>query len=171
MVPLYSGGAPLGTHILPSELVLTVQGVRTFSFVLFRAMDSLGIATIFLWSTPWATLTRALTKLGLSEYIVMVLDFTYRYLILFLPLVEEYLLGRKSRIVGREAYTHKLSWIGMTLANFYRLTTSYGEDLHMGLQSRGFTGMYQRPMRWLIGGKEWVYLAVCCIIFGIGALY
>ncbi len=131
-----------GPFTLPADLTITRQGVKAAAFVLLRAAASLGLATLIIKTTRWALLTKALAKFGLPAGIVTVLDLTYRYIYVFLLLLIEYLMGRRSRLVGLESEAAKLAWIGGTIAAFLRMTWTYSQDINYAMVSRGYSGEY-----------------------------
>lgn len=129
-----------GSFMLPDELAITYQGVMVVAFILLRTVNSLGLVMLLMKTTRWSILTKALGKLGMPGILVMVLDMTYRYLFLFLLLLDDYLLGRKSRLVGGEHYHSQLSWVGATLAGFLRLIVEYSREISAAMIARGYTG-------------------------------
>jgi len=127
---------------LPTELTITRQGVKAALFVILRSAASLGSAMLLIKTTRWSVLTKVLAKYGLSNVIVIVLDMTYRYIYLFLFIFMDYVLGRKSRLVGLETQASKIAWIGGTISDFLRITSEYSQDIQYALESRGYTGIY-----------------------------
>jgi cobalt/nickel transport system permease protein len=127
---------------LPTELTITRQGVKAALFVILRSAASLGIAMLLIKTTRWSVLTKVLAKYGLSNIIVTILDMTYRYIYLFLFIFMDYVLGRKSRLVGLETQSSKIAWIGGTISDFLRITLEYSQDIQYALESRGYTGIY-----------------------------
>lgn len=128
---------------LPPDLFITKQGVKALLFVLLRAAASLGLTTLLIKTTRWSLLTQTLARLGVPTMVVMVLDLTYRYIYVFLLLMTDYFLGRKSRLVGVETQHTKISWIGSTVSTFLRLTGEYGRDINDAMRSRGYAGTYE----------------------------
>ena len=128
--------------VLPTELTITRQGVKAALFVILRSAASLGITMLLIKTTRWSVLTKVLAKYGLSNIIVTVLDMTYRYIYLFLFIFMDYVLGRKSRLVGLETQSSKIDWIGGTISDFLRVTLEYSQDIQYALESRGYTGIY-----------------------------
>jgi len=162
---LYTGVSwKFGYFTLPTELTITKQGLQAAGFVVLRAAASLGLATLFIKTTRWSLVTKALAKLGLPTEIVTVLDLTYRYMYLFLLLLADYLMGRRSRLVGVETEAAKISWVGGTIAAFLQLTLEYSEDLHFAMQSRGYCGQpyATEPIRW--HKADAIFLAVVVIL-------
>ena len=132
----------IGSFAVPSDLSITKQGVQSVLFVTLRTAASLGLASLIIKTTRWSLLTRVLAKMGLSATIVTVLDLTYRYIYLFLLLLMEYFMGRKSRLVGIESQSEKFSWIGGTISDFLRITRAYSQEINHAMLSRGYCGEY-----------------------------
>lgn len=151
---IYTGYWPQWAGGHPVHIAVTVQGLKGMSFVLLRSMDSLGLATILLRTTSWTTITGSLSNLKVPNFIIMILDITYRTIYLYLPVLEDYLLGRKSRMTGKELYKDSIRWIGASVADLLRITGAYGEDLFEALRSRGFVGEYTSQISWRWGRTE-----------------
>lgn len=144
--PLYTLYEHQAWHILsfslPADLAITKQGVKAALFVLCRAAASLGLTTLLIKTTRWALITQALARVGLPTVLVTVFDLAYRYIYVFLLMLTDYILGRKSRLVGSESQDSKLAWIGSTLAAFFTLTDQYSTEIHDAMRSRGYSGSY-----------------------------
>lgn len=154
----------LGPFALPADLAITIQGLKTAAMVTLRAATSLGLVTLVVKTTRWPVLTKALQSLGLPGLFVMVLDLTYRYLFLFLLLVADYLLGRRSRLVGLETAGAKLTWIGGTLAGFLRLAGEYSREIVAAMQARGYDGENRLALDARIGVSDAFFLAVVLLL-------
>ncbi len=154
----------LGPFALPADLAITIQGLKTAAMVTLRAATSLGLVTLVVKTTRWPVLTKALQSLGLPGLFVMVLDLTYRYLFLFLLLVADYLLGRRSRLVGLETAGAKLTWIGGTLAGFLRLAGEYSREIVAAMQARGYDGENRLVFDARIGVSDAFFLAVVLLL-------
>ncbi|MBP2642319.1 MAG: cobalt transporter, inner rane subunit CbiQ [Firmicutes bacterium] len=165
---IYSGFQCSLWLTLPQELFITKQGVFAAGFVLFRSAASLGLVTLLIKTTRWTEITQVLVRLGFPEIGVTILDLTYRYIYLFLLLLLEYLMGRKSRLVGCESQSSKISWIGSTIADFFRLTRQYSQEIHYAMLSRGYNGCHPVKTKIIVRWFDIVYLVVmlalllCC---------
>ncbi len=153
-----------GPLTLPAELAVTRQGLTAAAMVLLRAAASLGLVVLLVKTTRWPVLTKALQSLGIPAVFVMVLELAYRYLFLFLLLLADYLLGRRSRLVGGEKPLMKLAWIGGTLAGFLRLAGEYSQEIAAAMQARGFGGGSQAPLAQRPGWREAWFIAVITVI-------
>lgn len=166
---IYKGsGWQAGPLVLPADLAVTRQGLTAAAMVLFRSAASLGLVVLLVKTTRWPELTKALQSLGIPAVFVMVLELAYRYLFLFLLLLTDYLLGRRSRLVGTEPSQTKLAWVGITLAGFLRLAGEYGKEIAAAMQARGFGGESKAPPARRPGRREVLFIvAVIAICFGL----
>lgn len=166
--PVYTIYTGLSWHIgsvaIPGEMTITKQGVQSALFVILRTAASLGLATLLMKTTRWSVLTRVLAKIGLSSTIISVLDMTYRYIYLFLLLLMEYLMGRKSRLVGVESQSAKISWIGGTITDFLRITREYSQEINHAMQSRGYYGEHYAEAKIKIQVIDICFLAAVTIL-------
>jgi ABC-type cobalt transport system, permease component CbiQ and related transporters len=171
---IYRGAvSPVGFLALPAELAVTRQGLTVAAMVLMRAAASLGLVLLLVRTTRWPVLTKAFQALGIPAIFVMVLELTYRYLFLFLLLLTDYLLGRRSRLVGTEPAMGKLEWVGGTLAGFLRLAGEYSREIAAAMQARGFNGENQPALAGRTGLREvWfiTFVVTNCLIL-VGGIY
>jgi len=154
----------IGSLVLPKELAITQQGLTVAAFVLLRTVTSLGLVILLMATTRWDMITKALGNLGMPGILVMVLDMTYRYLFLFLLLLGDYILGRKSRVVGGEQYRSRLSWIGSALAGFLRLLVEYSREISAAMIARGYTGEIHSGLSQSPGRREACFFIIVIII-------
>jgi cobalt/nickel transport system permease protein len=141
LVTIYHGASVhLGGLALPSEMSITRQGVAAAAYVMLRSAASLGLVVLLVKTTRWAILTKAMGRLGIPCVVVMVLDLTYRYLFLFLLLLTDFLLGKRSRLVGVERSKAKLVWIGSVMAGFLGLCGEYSKGVTAAMLARGYSG-------------------------------
>lgn len=155
---------------LPADLAVTKQGVKSALFVLCRAAASLGLTTLLIKTTRWALITQALARVGMPTVLVAVFDLAYRYIYVFLLLLTDYILGRKSRLVGGESQDSKLSWIGSTLAAFFTLTEQYSTEIYDAMRSRGYSGSYPTTEKLSLRLTDSIFLlivlALCYCAYG-----
>jgi cobalt/nickel transport system permease protein len=163
---VYRGaGWHIGPLALPAELAVTRQGLTAAAMVLLRSAASLGLVALLVSTTRWAALTKTLQALGMPAIFALVLELAYRYLFLFLLLLADYLLGRRSRLVGGEPSMAKLEWVGGTLAGFLRLAGEYSKEIAAAMQARGFGGEAPPFPGVRPGLREAAFLVAVALIF------
>lgn len=145
-------------------LSVTRQGLVAAGQVMLRTAGSIGSVLLLILTTRWDVFTKTLGYFGLPAAFVMILDLTYRYLFLFLMLMNDYLLGRKSRIVAREKERGKLAWIGMALAGFFRMSVEYSQEVAAAMRERGYNGMIYTVALGRINYLDVCFLAMAALL-------
>jgi len=149
------------------HLAITMQGLRTATFLVLRVGVSVSLAILSVLTTPWATLLKALRVLRLPQVFILILSLAYRYAFLLLHTASSMLLARHSRTVGRLSGGENRRWIaasaGTLLAKSYHLS----QGVYLAMLSRGFQGEAQmldtfhlKPSDWLWGAT---FLAVALL--------
>lgn len=171
LLTIYQGWSwHIGSLGLPEELIITKQGIKAALFVIMRTATSLILIMAVVKTTRWTILTKSLGRLGMPAIFVMVLDLTYRYLFLFLLLLTDYILGRKSRLVGRERPQSQWGWIGGAFAGFFRMCTEYSKEIAVAMVARGYNGDNHQAIQRQIGIMDICFLGVIimmCIAYGM----
>lgn len=158
-------GTSMGTQGVAAYV--TWQGLLVAGRLVLRTLDSLLLLQLLLATTRWVDITQGLRCLGLGPLWTGLLDLTYRYLFLLLPLMGEYLEGRKSRLTGQEGNRSALAWIGQTTAGFFRIAWEYNIEIAQAIQARSFSfSRNQRTNRWRPQGGEGRFLVMVVLFCG-----
>ncbi|HMD48196.1 MAG TPA: CbiQ family ECF transporter T component, partial [Bryobacteraceae bacterium] len=80
---------------------MTVQGLRTGSFLIMRAVTASTLIFLLAYSTPWSHILKALRIFRVPVVFVVILGMTTRYILLLLETAHDMFLSRKSRRVNR----------------------------------------------------------------------
>jgi cobalt/nickel transport system permease protein len=124
----------------PFTLVITVQGARTALTLILRVAASVSLAILVVATTRWPALLKALRSLRLPQTLVLILSMTRRYIFLLLQKVEDMLLARRSRMLGRlpsaEGRRMAAGMAGALVARSYQMS----QEVHLAMEARGFRG-------------------------------
>ncbi len=149
---------------LPFGIVITQSGLTTALFLLLRVAASVSTAALFVLTTPWNTVLKALGVLRLPDVIVLILGMTYRYIYLFLLAANDMFLSRKSRIITRLDSTAQRRLIAGSAATLLDRSLQMSEEVYLAMQSRGFHG-YPRTMdSFQLKVGDWLFIAVTLVI-------
>ena len=130
---------------LPLGLVITRTGAQTALFLLLRVSTSVSLAILLVLTTPWNTVLKALGVLRVPDVFVLILGMTYRYIYLLLHALNDMLLSRKSRVVGRLSGTEERHLIAASAGALLGKSLHLSGEVYLAMQSRGFRG-YPRTM-------------------------
>ncbi len=154
-------GVPLET------LSLTGEGVETFLRLFLRSAASLGLVVALTLTTSWAEIMRSLRRVGIPPIFVLVLAMTYRYLFVLLRTVEEFVLAKAARSLGRSGGADERRWAAGRIGFLLRKSLHQAQEIHTAMTARGFTSEFRtlraRSLRW----KDAVPLigSVCVLLF------
>lgn len=146
-------------------LFITIQGLRSASFLLSRAETAATLSALLVLTTPWTWVLKALRTFRCPVVLVAVLGMTYRYIFVILQTAFEMFESRKSRTVGvlepRERRRLAASAAGVLLSKSLQLSG----DVHLAMQSRGFRGEVYVMNDFHAGIADWLWLAgFACLI-------
>lgn len=121
-------------------LPITMQGLRTGSFLVMRAETAATLMLVLAYTTPWTHILKALRIFRVPVVFVVILGMTCRYILLMLQTAHEMFESRKSRTVNRmtpaESRRLAISSSGVLLHK----TLHMSEEVYLAMQARGFRG-------------------------------
>ncbi len=123
---------------LPLGLAVTVNGATTALFLLLRVGTSVSLTVLFILTTPWNSVLKALKVLYIPDVIVLLLGMTYRYIYLLLHIANNMFLSRKSRMVGKLSGAQERQVVGATAGVLLSRSLQMSSEVYLAMQSRGF---------------------------------
>jgi cobalt ECF transporter T component CbiQ len=140
---------------LPFGLAVTRTGALSALFLVSRAGTSVSFAVLFVLSTPWNDVLRALGVLRVPDVIVLVLGMTYRYIHLLLHAASDMVLSRKSRVLKRLSGAEERRLMAATSGALLGKSLQLSGEVYLAMESRGYRG-YPRTMdRFRMRGLDW----------------
>ncbi len=163
---LFITPGPTLTH-LPLGLVITRTGARTALFLLLRVGASVSFAILFILTTPWNSVLKALGVLSVPDVLVLVLGMTYRYIHLLLHTANDMFLSRQSRILRPMSGAEERRLMAATSGTLLGKSLQLSSEVYLAMESRGFWGyprtMDRFQMRWF----DWAASVVVVLITGL----
>jgi cobalt ECF transporter T component CbiQ len=148
---------------LPFGLVITHTGAVTALFLLLRVGTSVSFTVLFILTTQWNSVLKALGVLQVPDVIVLVLGMTYRYIHLLLHTANDMFLSRKSRILRRMSGAEERRLTAATAGTLLGKSLQLSSEVYLAMESRGYRG-YPRTMdRFHLRWFDWV--AAFVVIF------
>lgn len=145
---------------LPLGIVITRTGAMTALFLLLRVGTSVSLAFLFILSTPWNSVLKAMGVLRIPDVIILVLGMTYRYIHLLLHTANDMFLSRKSRILRRMSGAEERRLMAATSGALLGKSLQISSDVYLAMESRGYRG-YPRTMdRFRMRWFDWVAVLI-----------
>lgn len=171
---IFTPGEPI-VNLWQSErfhLAITMQGLRTATFLVLRVGASVSLAVLSVLTTPWATLLKALRILRLPSAFILILGMAYRYAFLLLHTANNMFLARQSRTVGQMSGGENRRWIVASASTLLAKSYHLSQEVYLAMLSRGFQGEAKmlgtfrlKPSDWLWGATL-LALALLAILMG-----
>lgn len=135
----FEKGWSIGLLKIPENISITWQGLSTASLFVMRVGSSVSLVVLVVLTTKWPHLLKALRGLGIPHMFTFIISMTYRYINLFLRLIEDMYLAKKSRIITKRTVGEGQRWVASQVGVLLKKSVKMSEDVYSAMLSRGFT--------------------------------
>ncbi|HPE63418.1 MAG TPA: cobalt ECF transporter T component CbiQ [Methanothrix sp.] len=133
-------GAHLGPWALPDSIYITKQGASAaVTFTLRVATAASAVVLLFL-STPQQLLFKSLRSLRVPKVYVLTMAMAYRYIFLFMEMIRDLHIAKKSRTIKSLSLRAEQRWVGGRIGYMLIKSLDMSEKVHMAMVSRGYSG-------------------------------
>lgn len=133
--PVYLWG-----YNLPQSIFISQQGVMAALYLFLRVGLSLSLGVLLAVTTPVSRLLKSLRMLGIPALFVMLIEMTYRYLVLLLLLSLEMFEARKMRTVGNLSLRRQQAQVGSSIGTLFAKSMIMAEEVYQAMTARCYTG-------------------------------
>lgn len=156
---LFSFVSPGRTVVTAGGLHITDHGLRAAGFFVGRVVVSVSLAVLLNLTTRHAALLKALRTFGVPRIFVMVLGICYRYVYLFVELVENTYRAIRSRTGGRMHHRQGQRLVAWNIGQLWSRSHALNEQVYLAMTARGFRGdpVTLEPPR--VRARDWYWLA------------
>ncbi len=155
-----SGPCRIGPFSLPEVIAITNQGIYGAAMLVIRVATSVSLAMLLVLTTDWVKLLKAMSVLRIPEVIIVILAMTYRYIFLFLKVVEDMFLARRSRLITQSGLREQHHWIAARIGVLVGKSYNLSNDVHLAMLSRGWSGSPRLMEEFRISWRDWVWICV-----------
>lgn len=133
-------GINIGSLHLAGPIYISRPGAAAALFLFMRTGLSLSLGTLLVLTTPVNRLLRSIRILKVPALMVMILEMSYRYLILLLTVSLEMFEARKMRTVGAMKGSTQRRVVVSSIAALFERSISLSEEVFQAMTARGYTG-------------------------------
>lgn len=126
-------------HFSP-ELAITRQGFWGAILLVSRVGISVTLAVLLTLTTRWNNLMRSLRTFFVPKIFIVTLEMTYRYIFVFITLLEDMFLARKARDANNSSGAEQRRFIGSSIAHLFGKSLQMSEEVYTSMIARGYTG-------------------------------
>mgnify|MGYP001585754809 FL=1 len=122
------------------ELVITHQGLSGAILFVTRVVTCVSFVVLLSLTTKHFELLRVLRIFRIPQIFVMTLGMCYRYIYLFVEILENTYLALKSRVGTMVHYKRGQHIVSWNIAYLWQRSYQLNEDVYKAMCSRGYTG-------------------------------
>ena len=129
----------LGINI-PANIYISKQGFGAAIFLFMRVGLSISVGVLLTITTPVARLLKSLQIMGIPSLVVMIIEMSYRYLVLLLNLSIEMFEARSLRTVGALSLEARRAQVGSSIAALFAKSMDLADEVYLAMTARCYTG-------------------------------
>lgn len=126
--------------IAKASFVITSQGLSGAVLFVMRVVTSVSFAVLLSITTRHFELLRTLRVFKIPQVFVMTLGMCYRYIFLFVEIVENTYTAIKSRVGAKIHYKKGQHIVTWNIAHLWARSRQLNEDVYKAMLSRGYRG-------------------------------
>ena len=163
-----SSQALITWHILGLELTITRLGLNSALIFVARVVTCVSWVVLLSITTKHFVLLKVLRIFKIPQIFVMILGMCYRYIYLFVEIIEQTYLAIKSRVGTRLEYKKGQHIVAWNLASLWNRSVQLNTQVYQAMLSRGYQGEAMAWNDFKIKSKDWLWLfIVMTILFSL----
>jgi len=151
-------------RIFGLDLLITRQGVNGAGLFLMRVISSVSFAILLSLTTRHFVILRVLRIFKIPQVFVMTLGIAYRYIYLFVEMLENTYQAIKSRVGNSIHYKRGQHIVAWNIAYLWSRSYQLNEEVYKAMLSRGYRGEPLILDDFKVKTKDWLWLIVVAII-------
>ncbi|MFH2068758.1 MAG: cobalt ECF transporter T component CbiQ [Candidatus Omnitrophota bacterium] len=163
---IFTPGEPLTTVKMAGlTLTITRQGLSGAALFVARVITSVSFVVLLSITTKHFELLRVLRIFGIPQVFVMTLGMCYRYIFLFVGIIENTYLAVKSRVGTKVRSKKGQRIVASNIASLWQHSHQLNEDVYQAMLSRGYNGESFVLNNFKAGLRDWLWLFCVLTIF------
>lgn len=135
----FSKGYHFWIYQIPQEIGITSEGINVVGMLTMRVLNSLSLAFLVLYTTPFPDIIKALKVMKVPDAILMVITLSYKYIFIFAKTVEDMHLAKKSRLLTQVSNADIRNWAAGRIGFVFKKTRLRCEEIFKAMLSKGFS--------------------------------
>ncbi len=153
------GDTIAGFKALGFDIVVTRQGLSGAVLFVARVLTSVSFAVLLSITTRHFEVLKVLSVFRIPQVFVMILGMCYRYIYLFIEIIENTYMAIKSRVGRRIHYKKGQHMAAWNMASLWHRSYQMNEAVYGAMLSRGYTGEAAVLNYFKTKPADWVWLS------------
>jgi cobalt/nickel transport system permease protein len=138
---IFTPGEPIYSFfVFGKQVSITRQGLLGAVLLVTRVATSVSLVVLLTVTTRQVDILKSLRVFGVPKIFVMTLGMMYRYVFLFIKVLEDMHLAIKSRIIRKRGAKFGQRWVASRMSAAWQKSRKLSEDIYLAMVSRGYTG-------------------------------
>ena len=172
---LTPGDALYVWHIAGVHLIITRQGLDGAVLFVARVTTCVSLGVLLSITTRHSELLKVLRIFRIPQVYVMTFGMCYRYIFLFVEMIENTYLAIKSRIGSKIHYKRGQHMVAWNIGNLWIRSSQLNEDVYTAMLSRGYSGEANVMDDFSFGVVDalWVFAVFSCsiVLWSLGHIW
>jgi len=140
------------------KLTVTRQGASTVALFVTRVVTCVSYVVLLSITTRHFELLKVLRIFKIPQVFVMTLGISYRYIYLFIGIIENTYLAIKSRVGTRVRYKKGQHIVAWNIGSLWQRSYKLNDDVYKAMLSRGYSGEPVILEEFRIRPRDWLWL-------------
>jgi cobalt/nickel transport system permease protein len=125
---------------IPEKIGFTENGIKVVSLVFLRVLNSVSIALLVVYTTPFPSFIKSFKIVGVPDTFLMIISLAYKYIFILSRTIEETYFALKSRLSGNVKSGSLRKLIGGRIFFIFKKSMIIYENTYYAMVSRGYSG-------------------------------
>jgi cobalt/nickel transport system permease protein len=162
----FTPGDALATfQVAGCRLTITRQGFFGAALFVMRVVTSVSFAVLLSITTRHFELLSVLRIFKIPQVFVMTIGMCYRYVFLFVGIIENTYLAIKSRVGARVHYKRGQDIVAWNIVSVWLRSYQLNEEVYKAMLSRGYRGEPRILHDFKVGVRDWLWVCAVALIF------
>jgi cobalt/nickel transport system permease protein len=141
--------------VWPEGIFVTRQGFTAAWFLFLRVGISLSLGILMVMTTPVTDIFKSLRVIRVPDLFIMIIEMTYRYMMVLLSVSIEMFDARNLRTVGSLPLKWQRAQTGSSIAALFAHSVALSEEVYQAMCARCYTGEILDPSAHESGEIDW----------------
>lgn len=163
---VFSPGQPLiGFKLFALNLSVTKQGLLSSFVFIMRVLTSVSIGILLVLTTRHYALLKVLSIFSLPRIFVMTLGMCYRYIYIFIEILQNTYIAIKSRVEYVTCVKKGQRVVACNIASLWQRSYKMQNDVYQAMLSRGYDAEPKLLDEFSATFKDWIWLGAIGVLF------
>ncbi|HTZ11722.1 MAG TPA: cobalt ECF transporter T component CbiQ [Candidatus Margulisiibacteriota bacterium] len=163
---IFTPGEPIFSfRVFAVSVQVTRQGLLSAGLFFMRVLSSVSLGILLVLTTRHQELLKALRIFKVPQLFVMTLGMCYRYIYLFIEILQNTYLAIKSRVGFVSSVKKGQGIVAWNIASLWKRSYLMHEQVYMAMLSRGYTGEPKVLEESGVSLKDILFLASAASLF------